>query len=73
MSNTHNCGSCKGSKHKMQNIVFKENQYILNELFSDKLVWLSPMKKDLFREYQLNYTDISQDHIIFAMTKNYWI
>lgn len=58
MSNTKNGRSCKGSKHQMQNIVFEENQYILNEILSDRLEWLSPIKKDNYREYQLNNADI---------------
>lgn len=58
MSNTKNGRSCKGSKHQMQNIVFEENQYILNEILSDRLEWLSPIKKDDYREYQLNNADI---------------
>ncbi len=58
MSNTEKGRSCKGSRHQLQNIVFDKNQHILNEILSDNLKWISPIRKDDYREYQLNNAEL---------------
>lgn len=60
MSNTSNGKAVKGSKMQMQRITEKENQQILNKLFDDELKWLSPCRKDNYREYQLNNPGIKK-------------
>ena len=58
MSNTSNGKANKGSKMQMQRITAKKNQHILNEILSDKLIWLAPIEEDNYREYQLNNAKI---------------
>lgn len=59
MSNTSIGLARKGSKFQMQTLV-NEKPHSLNSKIGDSLTWISPLKKDEYREYQLNNKEISK-------------
>ena len=55
MSNTSNVEAVKGSKYQMQSLVRSATMKAeLDEKLKDCLEWISPLKKDFYKEYQLN-------------------
>ncbi len=60
MSNTSIGLAKKGSKYQMQRLTLKENLHYLNRKIGESLTWLSPVKEEEFREYQLNNKKISK-------------
>ena len=60
MSNTSIGLAKKGSKYQMQRLTLKENLHYLNSKIGESLIWISPVKEEEFREYQLNNKKISK-------------
>ena len=55
MSNTSNVEAVKGSKYQMQSLVRSATMKAeLDEKLKDCLEWISPLKTDFYKEYQLN-------------------
>lgn len=55
MSNTSNVEAVKGSKYQMQSLVRSATMKAkLNDKLKDCLEWISPLKTDSYKEYQLN-------------------
>ena len=58
MSNTSLGAATKGSKLGIQRLAQPENKHIMDEIVIDTLQWLSPLRKEEYREYRMNNSKI---------------